>query len=446
MLKRSCFAFLEDWKQSSRRKPLIVMGARQVGKSVLIREFGRQFENYVEINFEKTPEFGRVFNQDLKPQRIVSALELLTNQSITPQKTLLFFDEIQECPQALKSLRYFFEEMPQLHLISAGSLLEFQIQKQGLAVGRVQSLHLFPFSFHEFLIALGESRLSRLISEKKDIVAIEESAHRKLLELLKLYTLIGGMPEVINAYVQDENLKACSEVQQEIVSTYRQDFRKYTQNSRLDYVEDVFNSVPRLLGCKFIAAKIRSDIRSNYVFDALNLLVSAGVLHKVHHSSSNGIPLGSERDLKHFKVLFLDIGLAQRILGIKLDSWVLEDPVEIINRGAIAEQLVGQELIAYSEATDRPELHYWHREARTSNAEVDYVTALEGKLYPIEVKHGPTGRLRSLEQFLLEKKGVKHAIKCSSENFGSFPFGKHATVYSIPCYAVGSIPGIICAK
>ena len=345
--KRSILRDLKAWKQSPSRKPLLLQGARQVGKSALVKSFGESFENFIEINFEQTPELYKLFEGNLDPKHIVPSLELYLEKSITPGSTLLFFDELQECPRAITSLRYFYEKMPELHVIGAGSLLQFQIQEEGIPVGRVEFLHLHPFSFKEFLSALGQEQLLSFIESHPLDELVSSIIHQKALELVRTFFIIGGMPEVVAKYVETKDIKECQKIQSALTASYRQDFRKYARDRQIKYVEAVFAAIPRLLGQKFKYSAVDPHLRSKDLSAALELLSTAGIAHMIYHSSGNGVPLGGEIKPRHFKVAFIDIGLALSFLGVSLSSIVVQDVSEMINRGPLAEQFVAQELIAY---------------------------------------------------------------------------------------------------
>lgn len=435
LFRRTLISSLLNWKDSPNRKPAIIRGARQVGKSSLVRTLGAEFPGFVEINFELQPTLKQVFEQDLDPKRIVRDLELVLNTDIIPESTLLFFDEIQECPNALRSLRYFYEQLPELHVIAAGSLLEFEMQAQGVPVGRIQFYQLFPFSFREFLEALEERHLLELLNFCVLDKPIASAVHEKLLTLVKLYLCLGGMPQVIKTYAEQKDLRSAHEVLGQIANSYRQDFHKYAKNSRLQTVEDVFLAIPRMIGAKFKASTVRDDQRAEYFFDAMDLLARAGVAHKVIHTSANGVPLGGEAKSRHFKPLSLDIGLTQHLLGLNLKDWASTSPIEFVNRGTAAEQFAGQELLSYQDPADIPQLYYWHREARSSNAEVDYVCSRQNQVIPLEVKAGSSGRSKSMLLFLAEKKAAPFGIRATAANFGGEILNDRK-IYSLPLYAL----------
>lgn len=417
MIKRELFEHLLNWKKSSKRKPLILQGARQVGKSHLVRTLGESFEGYVELNFEELPSAGKYFEEDLTPSRIIRDLQAFLGKAIVPGKTLLFLDEVQDCPNAIMALRYFYEKMSDLHIIAAGSLLQFQLEAIGVPVGRVEILHVNPLSFYEFLGAIGKELLQEEISQNLLNGSLSDAAHKRLLEATSLYSLIGGMPEVVASYAAEEDLLATQRIQSQIINTYRQDFSKYASDNRLAHVRTVFDAVPRQLGNKFKYSNVDREARSSSISEALDLLVKAEVAKKIFHSSANGVPLGAERKIFDFKCAFVDIGLALRLLGLEYATVKQASALELVNHGALAEQFVAQELLAYRPPFDEPALYYWRREEKGSNAELDYVIEHGSKVIPIEVKAGATGRLRSLILFLSEKPQHKFGVRIYSGRY-----------------------------
>lgn len=431
-MKRDLLEKLKLWAEKKEHKPLILRGPRQVGKSWLVQELGKEFDNFVEINFEMMPEIEVFFNGNLHPEELIKDISNYTKQKIIPGKTLLFFDEIQQVPKAITALRYFYEKMPELHVIAAGSLLEFELKNISIPVGRVSFMYVYPLSFGEFLTAVGSDNLRNLINEN-NWKELAKPFHDNLLKELRRYCVIGGMPEVVKKYVETSDLEECMNIQSDVIQTYISDFNKYAKDSQIKYLSKVFDSVPHQIGEKFKYSAVDKNVKSTFFGDALNLLEMAGVVYKVYHTSSNGIPLGAEANLSRFKVLFFDVGLAQRILGLDYKSLLINPDISQINNGAIAELFVGLELITYGNDREKPSIHYWHREARSSNAEIDYVISLNGKIIPVEVKSGTTGSMKSLQLFLNLKKSDL-GLKISSYNY-SFEKG----VQSIPFYGIENL-------
>ena len=434
-MKRLIDRHLQDWADDSDRKSLLLRGARQVGKTYSCRELGKGFDEFIEINFEFEPRYIYIFDRDLDPKRIVRDIGLLVGKDIVPGRTLLFLDEIQEAPKAINSLRYFYERMPELHVVAAGSLLDFVLENIGMPVGRVSLLFLYPMSFLEFLLAKGDDRLAELILEHDNRSALINPVHQKLLHILGEYLATGGMPEVVLVWLETENLKKCGQRQAELIEAFRQDFSKYAKKYQIKYVELIFNEIPRLLGQKFKYSRLAGNWRKRELAPALNLLLKASVVHDVRHTSASGIPLGGAVKPDRFKTIFLDIGLAQTVLELDLAEWILKPETCMVNQGAIAEAFVGQELLAYSNPAKKAPLYYWQREAHSSNAEVDYILQQRQNIIPVEVKSGSRGTLRSLHLFLKEKSSVS----TWGVRFSGYPFSVQEYLHSYPLYAVANL-------
>lgn len=411
-MKRDLLNHLRKWQTHPLRKPLILRGARQVGKSWLAEEFSKEFENSISINFEKNKEAATLFPEDIKITSIIKNISYYAQKPIHVGKTLLFLDEIQECPNALRALRYFKEDCPNLHVMAAGSLLEFLIDQMGMPVGRVQFLYLYPLSFAEFLTALNRDDLRELLYDELPAPAI----HKQLLEMVKLYSFVGGMPDVVATWLKYEDVRYCQEAQDAIILTYQQDFHKYARSKQIEYVSAVFERIPDQLGKKFILSQVDQHISFHQLRQALFLLHKAGIVHYCYHTSAQGHPLAASKNLKKFKIFFFDIGLAQRILGTPLSDWVTQ-PVLPQHGGSMAEQFVAQQLIAHSSASAPAELYYWHREEKSSSAEIDFVFAKETEIIPIEVKSGIKGQFKSLELFLESHPHSTYGVIISSSDY-----------------------------
>ena len=392
---------LRKWRRKGDRKPIILRGARQVGKTTVIRQLGEEFDNFIEINFEESPELTTFFNGSIDPEVIIPNLQNYLNVKIEKGRTLLFFDEIQACPRALLSLRYFFEKRPELHILAAGSLIDFELESISFPVGRIDFYYLYPLNFIEFLYALGKEKL---VMNSVKRTQYPQAIHDQLLSLLRDYTIVGGMPQVVKEYINSGNFVECQNIQSSIIETFQADFPKYAKNNFIKYLSTVFNAIPLQLGRKLKYTNISNLYKARELGAAFELLEKAGLVIPVYHSSSNGLPLEYEKNFKKFKVIFFDIGLALRILHIPVSELLLNDDITLINEGALAEQFVGQELLAYSSCRGKGHLYYWHREAKSSNAEVDYVIESDGKVIPIEVKSGEKGKIKSLQLFINEKK------------------------------------------
>jgi predicted AAA+ superfamily ATPase len=429
---------LVEWINHPNRKPLLIRGARQVGKSFVVEKVGRHhFANLVTINFEFEPRFISCF-QTLDPAKIVRSLEAVSGESINAGKTLLFLDEIQECPNAILSLRYFKEKMPELHVIGAGSLLEFALNASEFRnpVGRVQSLYMKPCSLNEFLMANGDHKLIDYLSSVTLSSGIEQPIHEVLLEKCREYFVLGGMPEVVNYYVQHKKYIGCEIIQASILEYYKKDFPKYAKKTNLDIMHKIYLKIPALVGKHVKFSHIDPGIQARDQKPALHALSDAGLIYSVTHTSASGLPLNATLNDKIFKLLFLDLGLLQHASRLDIHT-LLNDDLISINRGMLAEQFVGQELIAYGKNYEKPELYYWEREKAGSQAEIDYVIQVAGQIFPIEVKSGTSGRLRSLRVFM-EEKNLKVGLRISPQ-----PLSFHDGILSIPMYMISEIPRLL---
>ena len=410
VLRRTEIKYLHEWSAQRPLKPVIIRGARQVGKSTLVRQFARAARfSLVELNFERNPELREAF-AFRDPARILSTLTLLTGQSIAAGTSLLFLDEIQAAPEALAALRYFHEEMPELHVVAAGSLMEFALAdtRFSMPVGRVEYLHLGPMEFEDFLGAVGHRELASHLRELSlpdlDGDAIPGPVHGKYLDLLRQYWVVGGLPEAVSAWVRSRDFTRVSRIQQSVVATYRDDFNKYSHGSLKDRIQMVFDRLPGMVGRKFKYVQVSRDHRAAELADALRHLCMARVASKIRHTSANGLPLAAEADERRFKCLYMDVGLMCAALHLDVLDLGRQDPT-LVNSGAVAEQFIGQHLLYGGPRHEAPVMYYWTREARNAAAEVDYLMAPARRVVPVEIKAGTTGSLRSVHQFLKEKRG-----------------------------------------
>ena len=445
-MHRAATEYLIGWRNSPRRKPLVLRGARQVGKSYLVRAFARShFRNLAEINFEESPDLGRLFDAR-SPDQIVPRLELHSGGKIVPGETLLFLDEVQAAPQVFASLRYFHERLPLLHVVAAGSLLEFVLEDHdfSMPVGRIEYLHLGPMVFEEFLEALGRPQLADFLQTYVMGDDLPAPVHEQLLGLLREFMVVGGMPEAVQAYVETKSFIECDKIKQSILSTYVDDFSKYGSRVNTQRVQRVFQRLPHLVGSKFKHTQVDRDQQAREIGKALHLLCLARIAYKIHHSSCNGVPLGAEIDERKFKALFLDVGMLCRSCGLSLSELEDTDDLTLVNSGAVCEQFAGQHLLYSRQFFEEPELHYWSREKRQSSAEVDFVISVGSKLIPVEIKAGKTGRLKSLHMFLREKRrsfGVRFNTDLPSllDTEAALPSGEVLPyrLLSLPLYLVG---------
>lgn len=412
-MKRQIENKLLQWKDSARRKPLILRGARQVGKTWLIENFlARHFDHFIKIDLEKNRDLHRCFDENLDPKRILNLLELST-EKIVPGKTLLFIDEIQSCPRAIMALRYFYEEMPQLHLAAAGSLLEFAFAEISVPVGRVQYLHVHPMSFFEYLTALGRQQMAELILEHPAQIPLP--AHEQILKELKNYFFVGGMPECVKTWINTSSMKTVADVQSEIIDSYRDDFSKYTPRVDSSCLDAVLLNTAKSVGEQLKYTRLNEHHSGPTNRKAFELLTKAKIIHKIPSCSPAGLPLGATANPKKFKAALLDIGLMQRLCRIPVDEEIKHSDLLNIYRGKLAEQFAAQEMLTADD------LFYWSREKRGSNAEVDYLTVRNGKICPVEVKSGAAGSLRSLHLMLATYPNCPEGIVLSAQPYNSLP-------------------------
>jgi len=421
------------WTRESNRKPLLLRGARQVGKSSAVRHLAEQFDYFLEINFELNSEARDLFAKgDLSPFKLCQELAAIYQTPIIPGKTLLFFDEIQSSVPAISSLRFFYEEYNELHVIAAGSLLEFAFQEiPSFGVGRIRSMFMYPMSFSEFLIACNHQLLLQAIQKADCKNPLSDPVHKKALELLKKYLILGGMPEVVSVYVNDNDLLSCQRVLDDLVISLRSDFAKYKKKVSTSQLSVVFDSVTAQMGRKFVYNNVSNDYTGKQLKEGMELLIMSGLVIPVVHSSSNGIPLGAEIDNKKKKLLLLDTGIFQRLLGLPLSDLLISSDFSLINKGNIAELFAGLEILKSSSCYEKKNLYYWHRESKSSNAEVDFVIQHGRDIIPIEVKSSAKGAMQSMNMFIKEK-NPPFGIRTSLENFGELP-----GVKIVPLYALG---------
>jgi len=433
-LKRAIDKDLVIWKSDKNKKPLLIRGARQVGKTKSVRELAKHFDYFLEINFEENKKIHQVFERNLSPDNICEELSLYYSTPIEDGKTLLFFDEIQQCIPAIKSLRFFYEKRPHLHVVAAGSLLEFALANIGsYGVGRIRSLYMYPLSFDEFLLANSENALLKKKNAASPENPLSDLLHNKLMNYLKRFLILGGMPEVVAQYIQDRDFNKCKLILDDLIFAYYDDFAKYKNNVPTSRLREIFEAVVMQTGGKFIYSKASAGSNHRQIKEALELLILAGLVIPVKHSSANGLPLGAEVNPKKQKMLLFDTGIFQRILDLDIAEIVLPDDFSLINKGNIAEMFVGLELLKYQSHYQKNKLYYWHREAKSSNAEIDYLIAKNGEIIPIEVKSGKKGAMQSMYLFLKEKKKQK-GIRVSLENFAQY---ENINVY--PLYAISNI-------
>jgi predicted AAA+ superfamily ATPase len=435
-LKRKIDIDLLEWKNDNDRKPLLLRGARQVGKSSAVRELSKYFDNFLEINFEhkEYADAKRIFERHSDPRLICDELSALYETPIIVGQTLLFFDEVQSCPDVIASLRYFYEQTPKLHVIAAGSLLEFALQNiPSYAVGRVRSMYMYPFSFEEFLQAMGREILLDKLHTATPQNPFSEEIHKKLKELFLRFIVIGGMPEVVSKYASGGSLLECQNRLDELTETLYNDFAKYKLRVPAVRLEEIFSAVVAQTGQKFRYAEITTSANQVQIKESIELLKMAGLIYSTTHSSANGLPLAAETNSRYRKLMIFDTGIYQRFLRLDLTSLLLNEKIEQINKGALAEMFVGIELVKSQNNRLPAELYYWQREKSGSTAEIDYVIQKGQNIVPVEVKAGTKGTMQSMFLFLAEKQS-QYGIRCSMENFCEY---QNIKVY--PLYAAGKI-------
>ncbi len=433
-MKRIIDYYLLQWKCSRVRKPLLLRGARQIGKTYAARQLGKSYESYVEINLELQEDIRVLFQHDLDPAKIIIKIFAITGQNIIPGKTLLFLDEIQVVPRAITALRYFYEIMPELHVIAAGSLLDFAIQQEGIPVGRVQELYMHPVSFFEYL-ATQNKKIAELIMRHGAAAPMSEPIHSIVIQdLLSRYLVIGGMPEAIVNWLTYKNVIELEQIHASILNTYRQDFPKYASKHEIKYVEKVFGYIPQQSGHKFKYSSIEGDYRKRELSPALDLLVAAGVVQKVFYSPGQGVPLGAHKDDNDFKVIFLDVGLAQSHLGINLTDWFMQSDRQFVNKGALVEAFVGQEIAAYLTPHIKNDLFYWHKDSAPQQAEIDYLVQIANNIIPVEVKSGDGRGLKSLHYFIESHEQTPFGLRFSTQDYSIYN-----NIHSYPLYAIAKV-------
>ena len=441
--------YLSEWATRPIHKPILLRGARQVGKSTAVRHLGESFKYYVEINLEKQSNYIDLFKKDLDVTRIVPQMAAMCGTPIVPNETLLFIDEIQESQEAIMALRYFKEDMPNLHVIAAGSLLEFVLDEiPTFGVGRIHSMYMFPMTFDEFLLANGEQLLLDARGQANIDAPLPTPLHEKLIGLMRTFMLVGGMPESVVKWVQTHDFLQCQEVQDDIITGYEADFPKYKKKVDPQLLIATMKSAATQATKKFVYSRVPGEYKTAEVKKALDLLIKAGILVPVTHSSGNGLPLGDESDESIRKILLLDTGLMLRLLNMTMgDTSAITAQIltataaDLVNKGPMAEMLAGLELLHYLTPNLHHDLYYWVRQAKNATAEIDYLLSRDMKVLPFEVKAGVQGGMKSLWDFMREKK-LEQAVRCSLENFGKFDYVdaeaegavRHVEVY--PLYAL----------
>ena len=380
-MKRSAYNKLLKWKNSNKRKPLVLQGARQVGKTYLVNMFGEaEYENYIYLNFEQDTNLHSLFDSKLNPEIIINNISLYIGKKVVPTNTLLFFDEIQVAPTVLTSLKYFQEQAPQYHIIAAGSLLGISVGKgTSFPVGKVNFLTLYPMSFNEYLLALGEDLLVDMLEKIKKPIPFADAIHSKLLDRLKMYLYLGGMPEVIQDYIDNKDIASVRLIQNDIIEAYKRDFSKYTEKGQAIKTSEFWNSIPRQLAKenkKFKYGDVRKNARASMFEQTVEWLRKAGLIHIVNNISTPKLPLSSYADYSKFKIYLHDVGLLAAELNISSELIVSPEDIFTEFNGAFIENFIAQELLYYG----YEKLFYW---TSRSDAEVDFIFERANQIFPI---------------------------------------------------------------
>lgn len=404
---------LSEWKSRINRKPLIIRGARQVGKTYTIDYFGKNnFKTYIKIDFEKQSRLNEIFNDDLDPKIIFDRILLELNIDASPNETLLFFDEIQLCPRALMSLRYFFEEMPQAFVIAAGSLLEFSLNEASFPVGRVEFLWMYPLNFKEFLLAINKTKLAEILPNYSNNKPLDNFIHKHFQDNLKKYFIIGGMPEAVKIYAQTNSFKQVKNIHSDLCNSYIEDFAKYHIKIDRFLLETIFNKVPSLVG-KHLKYSHLAEGKNSKIKECFDILQKSLIVYNII-ASDGRLPLKFSSNEKIFKSLFLDIGLMQHLCNIPASEILDTENLSKTYNGALAEQFVGQQIV--SSNFDYPKLYFWNRLKKSSQAELDYLLYDKNNLIPIEVKSASAGSLKSLHLFLKTFPEIEKGYVFSNNN------------------------------
>lgn len=454
-MKRALATFLQAWIHEPERKPLVMRGARQVGKTWLVRYLAKVTgKQLIELNFEKRFDLASLFISN-DPNTILTNLSAALNQPIDPKQSLLFLDEIQAAPDLLSKLRWFAEELPELPVIAAGSLLEFVLAEHtfSMPVGRIHYVYLEPLSFEEFLLAADKPLLHDYLAAYQWDTDMPIVIHQQLKELFNEYIIVGGMPAAVSSWVTERSLNKINQIDHNLLATYRDDFAKYNDRIDVSKLDEAMMAAPKMLGQKFIYSQINPTINSFTGKQLINLLNKAKICHRVVSCAANGIPLSAEANEKFFKEIFIDVGLCSVALGLSLNEINNTNDITFINKGGIAEQVVGQLLRTINPPYIDPALFYWDRSVKGSSAEVDYIIQHGNRVIPIEVKAGSTGSLKSLH-LLMGFKNLSTAVRINSDlpSRTDVKVKDHAgndiryQLLSLPFYLVGQVHRLLDAE
>jgi len=434
IMKRNIDDDLLAWaKEKNERKPLLLRGMRQVGKTTAVRRLGKHFKYFIEVNFETDAAARDLFeNKKLSPQELADRLSAIYGVAVIAKKTLLFFDEIQVSLRAIISLRYFYEQYPELHVVAASSFLEFDLKElSSFGAGRIDFMYMYPMNFIEFLSARGRDNLVREIENANCKTSLIKPTHDLIIEQFRMFLILGGMPQVVHAFTSGASLGECQKILDALIGTFREDFANYRKKFPVSQISAVFDSVAAQTGKKFIFSDVSPKYAHNQLKKALNFLIISGLVIPVTQTSANALPLSSEINPKNRKMFLADTGIFQRLSGISLKDILVYNDFETINSGNIAELFAALELLKAGPSNIQKNLYYWHRESRSSNAEVDFVLESGQNVIPVEVKRNSKGSMQSMRLFLEEKKSP-FGIRTSQENFS-----QTQDIKVIPLYAIG---------
>lgn len=423
-IERSIDALLLEWKNSNSLKPLLLRGARQVGKSWAVEHLGESFDYFIEVNFEKRPDMKDMFEKVHDVHDLANSLSMLYGKPVEPGKTLIFLDEIQNSTDAIRLLWSFKEDFPGLHIVAAGSLLEFTLKDlPSFGVGRIRSLFVYPFSFDEFLIAEGKSSWVNAKKEASSDNPLPTALHNDLVQHFRTFLMVGGMPASVAAWIYSRDYRQCQTELDDIQLSYYDDFAKYAKKVDPTLLRNTLQSVILQIGNKFVYSKVEGTYRAEEVKKALGLLCDAGIIKRVSHTAANGLPLGAETNEKFRKYIYLDSGLLLRILDMDLGSAqqlteliVAGTAEDLVNKGGLTQMVLGWELVKYNNPRSQHDIYYWENIAEGTRSEVDYIIARDMKVLPIECKAGTSGKMKSLHVFMRQKH-LTDALRCSLENF-----------------------------
>jgi predicted AAA+ superfamily ATPase len=430
-MKRTLYQNLLKWKFKEIRKPLLVQGARQVGKTYLLEEFGnREYNDLAYFNFEKTKDLHSLFETSLDPINLVELLSAYQGRKITPESTLIFFDEIQACPRALTSLKYFCEDAPKQHIVAAGSLLGVSVGKtSSFPVGKIDFMTLYPMTFFEYLEAANEKLLIKQLEKNKNFQPIPEPLHNKLINLFKFYLFLGGMPEVVSHYIKQRDILEARHIQKDILNAYSRDFSKYTTPNEAIRISEIWHSISTQLAKenkKFKYRDVTKGGRASRFESSIEWLKKTGLIHMSYNIKTPKLPLSGYADHGKFKVYLLDSGLLGAMLNVPSETIVDNNKLFSEYNGAFVENYVVNELIAQ----EFNELYYW---TSKSDAEVDFILPIENSIVPLEVKSGMSRRTKSLRVYS-EKYNPHTVYRTSPRNFT-----KDGDLINIPLYAISQL-------